>query len=83
MFELLFEVGFFLQHPPLVINAILFFAKGVTDTPNHKMNPLHSILEKFEEDDLVIVELDIDTSSIELPLTKQLLRQRRILPQAY
>ena len=37
------------------------------------MNPLHSILSKFSEEDFVVVKLDIDTSSIEVPLAHQLL----------
>ena len=37
------------------------------------MNPLHSILKKFDEDDLIIVKLDIDTPSVELPLARQLM----------
>ena len=46
---------------------------GVSSEVGDKLNPLHSILEKFTEDDLVIVKLDIDTASIEVPLVKQLL----------
>ena len=37
------------------------------------MNPLHSILKKFDEDDLIIVKLDIDSPSVELPLVRQLM----------
>lgn len=39
----------------------------------HRLNPLDSILTKFNEDDFVVVKLDVDTSSIEVPLAKQLL----------
>jgi hypothetical protein len=49
---------------------------GVTSEKGHKLNPLHSIVEKFDEDDLIIVKLDIDTSSIELPLAHQLLEDK-------
>lgn len=37
------------------------------------MNPLNSILRDFDEDDFIVIKLDIDTSSIEVPLAKQLL----------
>lgn len=37
------------------------------------MNPLHSILSQFNEDDFIVVKLDIDTSSIEVPLAHQVL----------
>ena len=46
---------------------------GVSAEVGGKLNPLHSILEKFSEDDLIVIKLDIDTSSIETPLAKQLL----------
>jgi len=45
---------------------------GVTNVKGHKMNPLHSILTKFDEDDFIVIKLDIDTPSIELPLAHQL-----------
>lgn len=46
---------------------------GVSVGENDKMNPLHSIIKKFDEDDLIIVKLDIDTPWLELPLVSQLL----------
>jgi hypothetical protein len=46
---------------------------GVTHTKGHKLNPLHSIVKQFHEDDFVVVKLDIDTSWIEVPLAKELL----------
>lgn len=46
---------------------------GVSSGDGDKLNPLQSVLQKFSEDDLIIVKLDIDTASIELPLVKQLL----------
>jgi hypothetical protein len=38
-----------------------------------KMNPLHSILQHFNEDDFIVVKLDVDTSHVEVPLAHQLL----------
>ena len=40
------------------------------------MNPLESILKKFDEDDFVVLKLDIDTPEIELPLARQLLEDK-------
>jgi hypothetical protein len=47
---------------------------GVDATEGHKLNPLNSILKKFTEDDLIVVKLDIDTSSVEVPLAYQILK---------
>lgn len=48
-------------------------SKGVTAEEGSRLNPLHSILEQFNEDDFIIVKLDIDNSSIEMPLAHQVL----------
>jgi hypothetical protein len=45
----------------------------VNSTEGDRMNPLHSILKAFDEDDFIVLKLDIDTSSIEVPFAKQLL----------
>ncbi len=37
------------------------------------MNPFYSTLRQFDEDDLIVVKLDIDTPTIEIELAKQLL----------
>merc|ERR1712150_225321 len=39
----------------------------------HKMNPLNSILRRFDEDDFIVVKLNIDSPIIESELAKQLL----------
>ena len=46
---------------------------GVNHAEEDKLNPLHSILKKFTEDDFIVVKLDIDTSFIEKPLAYQIL----------
>jgi len=46
---------------------------GVNHEEGDKLNPLHSILSTFDEDDFIVVKLDIDTASIEVPLAHQLL----------
>ena len=40
------------------------------------MNPLRTILKQFGEDDFIVLKLDIDTRSIEIPLVKQLLEDK-------
>ena len=45
-----------------------------------KLNPLHSILKKFNEDDFIVIKLDIDTSHIEEPLALQLLEDESLHP---
>ena len=46
----------------------------MTHEEGHKLNPLHSILSTFDEDDFIVVKLDIDTAWIEVPLAHQLLK---------
>ena len=47
---------------------------GVSAGPKSKLNPLHSILGQFDEDDFIVVKLDVDTHAVEWPLCKQLLQ---------
>lgn len=47
---------------------------GVSAETNSTRNPWNLIRGRFKEDDLVIVKLDIDTPSVELPLADQLLK---------
>ena len=49
---------------------------GVSAEEGHKLNPLHSIMKKFNKDDLIIVKLDVDTPSIEVALAHQLLEDK-------
>ena len=46
---------------------------GVNAEEGNRMNPINSILDKFDEDDFIVFKLDIDTASIEVPLAYQLL----------
>ena len=57
----------------IILTIIHTRTLGVEKTEGHKLNPLHSILKTFDEDDFVVVKLDIDTASIENPLAHQLL----------
>lgn len=51
---------------------------GVSADKDDNLNPLYSIINQFNEDDIIIVKLDIDTGSIEVPLVKQLLEDDSI-----
>jgi hypothetical protein len=46
---------------------------GVSADPTSSLNPLKMLLQNFNEDDFIVIKLDIDTSSIEVPLARQLL----------
>ena len=45
---------------------------GVSADKDSRQNPLNMIKKNYNEDDLVIMKLDIDTPAIELPIAKQL-----------
>ena len=62
------------------------YNKGVSADPESKMNPLKSIVAEYTEDDFIVIKLDIDTSSIEVPLAMQLLEDdslNQIIDQFY
>ena len=45
---------------------------AVSPEPGNKFNPLDSILSRYNQDDLVVVKLDVDTTSVEIPLADQI-----------
>ena len=55
--------------------ADFFIARleGVTNREGDRLNPLNSILQKYNEDDFIVFKLDFDINSIEVPLAHQLL----------
>lgn len=76
-----FEIKF--THPKIIYETLLpekYFSKwhwinvGVSHEEGNKMNPLNSIVKNFDKDDLIVIKLDIDTASIEVPLAMQLLK---------
>jgi len=74
--------------PEHYISSYHWINVGVSAKEGDKLNPLHSIIKKFNEDDFVVVKLDIDTPSIELPLVLQLLEDKdgvysKIIDQFY
>ena len=50
---------------------------GVSADPDSRLNPLKLILDNFNEDDIIIVKLDIDTAELEVSLAHQLLEDDR------
>jgi hypothetical protein len=52
---------------------------GVSPDRQSRINPLDSIVKKFEEDDLVLVKLDIDQPDIEIPLVLQLVEDETLV----
>mmetsp|Transcript_16849 Transcript_16849/g.31910 ORF Transcript_16849/g.31910 Transcript_16849/m.31910 type:complete len:399 (-) Transcript_16849:184-1380(-) len=51
---------------------------GVSPEEGNKLNPFHSILRQFNKDDFIVVKLDVDTASVEVPLAYQLLNDKSI-----
>lgn len=68
----------FAKVPPEFLSAYHWINIGVESDPKKTVNPLQMIADNFNEDDFIVVKLDIDTSSIEVPLAYQLLRDERL-----
>jgi len=43
------------------------------------LNPLQMLADNYNEDDFIVVKLDIDTSSIEVPLVYQILQDEKFV----
>jgi hypothetical protein len=67
----------FSKLPEHLISSYHWINVGVGADPESSLNPLRMILNNFNQDDFIIIKLDIDTSSIELPLAHQLLDDDR------
>ena len=63
--------------PADMIAAYHWINVGVSPDKFSRNNPWNLLLDNFNEDDLIIVKLDVDTSSVELPLALQLLNDAR------
>jgi len=50
---------------------------AVNPEPGHRLNPLELIANNFNADDFIVIELDVDPNSVELPLAQQLLNDDR------
>jgi hypothetical protein len=74
------------QNPPIVYQlvpqklqaAYHWINVAVNATRGARMNPLTMLLDKYNKDDLVIVKLDVDTPSVELPLANQILEDNQL-----
>jgi len=58
--------------PSYLYAAYHWINVGVQSDPNHMHNPFKMILDNFNEDDLIVVKLDIDTPKLEKELVTQL-----------
>lgn len=63
--------------PPHLMASYHWINVGVDADPESKLNPLKTILGSFNKDDFIVVKLDIDTSSIETALARQILNDDR------
>lgn len=64
--------------PESLLSSYHWINAGVEADSTSRLNPLHMILSNYNEDDIIIVKLDIDTSSIEVPLAMQILANDRL-----
>jgi hypothetical protein len=64
--------------PRVLLPAYHWINVGVSATPGSHLNPWTTLLDKYNEDDIIVIKLDIDTPSIELALTLQLLKDERL-----
>ena len=63
--------------PDDLISSYHWINNGVETLSTSKLNPWN-LLKQFNEDDLIIVKLDIDTPSVEMALVEQVLRDVRV-----
>ena len=64
--------------PPQFMAAYHWINVGVSVEPGHQLNPFTIIKNNFNQDDLIIVKLDIDTPHLEMALVKQLLEDEEL-----
>ena len=71
--------------PEELLPAYHWYNVPVESSPASKQNPWTSLLSKFKPEDLVIIKLDIDTSSIEIPLFQELAQDKyaRLVDHVY
>lgn len=62
----------FAQLPEEYEAAYHWINLGVASDPNSRQNPFRMLKQNYEEDDLVIVKLDVDTPALEKQLAEQL-----------
>ena len=65
--------------PDELLNAYHWYNVPVETSPDSKQNPWKALLSKLSPNDLVVIKVDIDTASVELPLVRQLLQDKYAL----
>lgn len=65
--------------PEYLVSAYHWINVAVNPDPTSKLNPFTSILKMFNSNDLVVVKLDVDTASVEIPLAHQILQDPHLL----
>ncbi|GFH48575.1 hypothetical protein CTEN210_05051 [Chaetoceros tenuissimus] len=66
------------QLPQKYMHSFHWINVAVEKDPDSSMNPLKSIVSQFDEDDFIVVKLDIDHGSTEVPLAKQILNSNEL-----
>jgi len=69
----------FQKVPPEYLAAYHWINVGVESDPRSSLNPLQMLADNYNEDDFIVVKLDIDTSSIEVPLVYQILQDEKFV----
>lgn len=71
--------------PKKLLPSFHWFNVPIEVNETSTQNPWNAVLSQFSEDDLVVVKLDIDTASVEIPLTDQLMEEKnsRIVDHFY
>ncbi len=64
--------------PEDVFAAYHWINVGVSSEMSSRNNPWNLVLNSYNGDDLIIVKLDVDTASVEVPLAHQLLNDTRL-----
>lgn len=67
------------QLPKNLLASYHWINVGVDSNPTSKKNPFSMLLEHYNEDDLVVVKLDVDTPILERELADQLLANPKLL----
>ncbi|CAJ1932774.1 unnamed protein product [Cylindrotheca closterium] len=62
--------------PEELMQAYHWYNVPVEASPTSKQNPWKTLLSKYNASDFVVIKLDIDTASLELPLTHELLQDK-------
>lgn len=64
--------------PDSLMTSYHWINVGISPKVGDKLNPFHSILHQFNKNDFVVVKLDVDTASVEVPLAFQLLNDTSV-----